>query len=176
MEDQEIQAPKTRKFSINYGLLLGGINIVFAIMLAVMELHYQRDISQQIIGVVILAAVIGIAIYQFKKANASFLSLGQAIKIGLGVALIASLMIIVYSIIYTSFIEPEFYDKFFEQLRPQIAEQNPSLTTEQIDNVIQTQRQFAWIGYPVILIINLIIALIISLIVGLIMKKDKSDY
>jgi len=55
-------------------------------------------------------------------------------------------------------------------------EQNPELTEEQIDLGIEMQKKFAWVFYPIGLIINIIIGLITGLIAGLIMKKEEPAY
>ena len=63
-----------------------------------------------------------------------------------------------------------------ETQKPIIAERNPSLTPEQIDNAIETQKKFAPLFFIIAFVINTIIASIGALIAGLIMKKAKSDY
>ena len=176
MENEQLEPLKTRKYSINFGIILGVIGIVFYLLLVSQELHYQQNPAQQIVSVVLLLAVVFVAIYQFKKANGGFLSLGQAMKIGIGVAIISTVISVVFGYIYGTFIEPDLLDRIMEYQKPVIAERNPTLTPEQIDNAIETQKKFAPFFYIIAFVINTIIASIGALIAGLIMKKAKSDY
>lgn len=173
MEENE---PKTGKIALNYGLLVGGVGIVFGIMLYTMDMHYERGIAVQGTQIVILAAGILLGIHQFKKANLGYLNISQALKIGAGVALIAGILGLIYFYVFSNFIEPDFMDNMYEIGKQQAMEDNPKLTEEQIDQGIEMQKNFAWITYPVILIFNIIIGLIVGLIGGLIFKKQKPAY
>jgi len=175
MEDQQIEPIKTRSFSLKYGLILGLVSVVFGVMLFTMDLHYQRSTANTIISIAFIIAVIILAIYQFKKENGSYISLSQALKIGLGVAVIAGIIAIIYTAILLNVLDPEFMDKSFEYAKPALLEQNPNLTEEQLEQNKEIQKNFAWITYPVILIFNLFVGFVVSLIVGLIMKKSKND-
>lgn len=168
--------PKTGKFALNYGLLLGGASIVFSLMLYSMDMHYERGFAVQAVGIVIAIAAIVLCIYQFKKANQGFLTISEALKLGAGVALIGGILSLLYFFVLSNFLEPDFMDNMFEIGKQQAMESNPELTEEQIDQGIEMQKKFAWISYPVILIINVVIGLVIGLITGLIMKKAKPAY
>ncbi|TDS15392.1 uncharacterized protein DUF4199 [Maribacter caenipelagi] len=172
----EENQPKTGKFALNYGLLTGLIGVIFGIMLFVMEMHYEQGASIQITQTLILAAGIILAIVQFKKAGGGFLSLSNALKVGAGVALIAAIVGLLYFFILSNVIEPGYMDKVFEIGKIKAMADNPSLTEEQIDQGIEMQKSFAWISYPVLIIINVLIGLIIGLITGLILKKEEAAY
>ncbi len=167
---------KIGKFSLNFGLITGFIGIVFALILFSMDLHYESGFAIQGVQIAILAAGIILGISQFKKANVGFLSLGQALKLGAGIALVAGILGLLYFFVFSNFIEPDFMDKMYEIGKQQAMEDSPKLTSEQIDQGIEMQKKFAWVTYPVILIFNIIIGLIVGLIGGLIMKKAKPAY
>jgi len=173
MEDQ---SPKTGKFALNYGILLGAINVVFSLMLHFMDMQYDQGQAKNIISIFVLLAILVIAIYQFKKTNNGFLKLSEALKVGMGAALIAGIIVVLYLLIYFNFIDPGFVDKFSEISRAAMMENNPEMTTEQIENAITMQKDFFWITYPTILIFNLFVGFIVSLITGLAMKKSESEY
>ena len=67
-------------------------------------------------------------------------------------------------------------DKMYEIGKVKAMADNPQLTEEQIDQGIEMQKSFAWVTYPIILIINIVIGLVFGLIGGLIMKKQKPAY
>ncbi|MEP3371108.1 MAG: DUF4199 domain-containing protein [Maribacter dokdonensis] len=172
----EENQPKTGKFALNYGLLTGIIGVIFGIMLFAMDMHYEQGAAIQITQTLILAAGIIFAIVQFKKAGGRFLTISESLKVGAGVALIAAIVGLLYFFLLSNVIEPDYLDKMYEIGKIKTMADNPSLTEEQIDQGIEMQKSFAWISYPVIIIINVIIGLIIGLITGLILKKEDTAY
>ena len=84
----EENQPKTGKFALNYGLLLGLVSIAFVFILYTMDMHYQGGFSVLIVSMVLSLAAIILGLMQFKKANNGFMSFGQALKIGVGICLI----------------------------------------------------------------------------------------
>jgi len=172
----EENKPKTGKFALNFGILTGVIGVVFAIMLFVMDMHYEQGAAIQITQTVILAIGIVLGILQFKKANGGLLNVSEALKVGAGVALIAGIIGLIWFFTLTNVLEPGYMDKMYEIGKVTAMEQNPNLTAEQIDQGIEMQKKFAWISYPVILIINIVIGLVVGLIAGLAMKKQEAAY
>lgn len=172
---EDIQ-PKTGKFALNYGLLVGGASIVFGVMLYMIDMQYERGIAVQGIQVAILAAGIVLGIVQFKKANLGFLTISEALKVGAGVALIAGIIGLLYFYVFSNFVEPDYMANLTEIGKQEAMASNPKLTEEQVDQGIEMQKKFAWLTYPIILIFNIIIGLIVGLITGLITKKQKPAY
>ncbi|SIS64241.1 Protein of unknown function [Zobellia uliginosa] len=172
---EEIQA-KTGKFALNHGLMVGVIGIAFGIMLYTMDMHYERGIAVQGTQTLILVAGIVLGIYQFRKANSGFLTISEALKVGAGVALIAAIMGLLYFYVFSNYVEPDFMDHMYEIGKQQALDNNPKLTEEQLNQGIEMQKQFAWMTYPIILIMNIIIGLVVGLVVGLILRKEKPTY
>ena len=174
---EEIQ-PKPGKFGLTFGLILGGIGIVLALMLFSLEMHYKRGWEINLINFIITTSVIVLAISQFKKANQGFLSLGEAMKVGLGTAVVAGVVAILWNMVFTNFIEPDFMDKIFEISRDEMIEQNPTLTDEQIEQGEGMIRLFTGTGMIAVMLLvgSLFFGSIISLVAGLIMKKQKPEY
>lgn len=168
--------PQTGKFALNYGALTGAVGVVFAIMLFAMNMHYDQGIGVQVTQTLILAAGIVIAILQFKKAGDGLINISQALKVGAGVALIAGIIGLIWFFALSNLLEPEFMDKMYKIGEVKAMEQNPNLTAEQINQGIEMQKSFAWISYPVILIMNVVIGLVVGLITGLIVKKEEAAY
>tara|TARA_R110001606_G_C15080782_1_gene617226 strand:+ start:75 stop:596 length:522 start_codon:yes stop_codon:yes gene_type:complete len=172
----EENIPQTGKFALNYGVLTGVIGIVFAIMLFTMNMHYDQSAGVQVTQTLILAAGIVFGILQFKKAGGGLISISQALKVGAGVALIAGILGLIWFFVLSNLLEPEYMDKMLEIGKVKAMSENPNLTEEQIDQGIEMQKSFAWISYPVILIMNVVIGLIVGLITGLIVKKEEAAY
>ncbi len=107
----EENQPKTGKYSLNFGLILGLISVVFGLMLFFMDAHYSQDSANTVIGLVITTAVILWGIYSFRKANDGFLTLGQALKLGAGIGLVAGIVWVIYVLILSNFLDPAFASK-----------------------------------------------------------------
>ncbi|MDX1315373.1 MAG: DUF4199 domain-containing protein, partial [Eudoraea sp.] len=103
MEDQQ---PKIGKFSLNYGLILGGLGVAFSLMLFTMDAHVGGDQSvQQIVGLVLLIAIIFWGIIAFRKANAGTLSIGQGLKLGAGIGVVAAIVSVVYLLLLANVLD-----------------------------------------------------------------------
>lgn len=89
----ETQKNTTAKTALNFGLILGGINVVYGLMLYSLEMHYQGETATSLIGYALLIGVIFWAIKHFKKTNNGYISLSEALKTGVGTALISALII-----------------------------------------------------------------------------------
>ncbi|HEA22321.1 MAG TPA: DUF4199 domain-containing protein [Pricia antarctica] len=168
--------PKTGKFIWTYGSLLGVAGIAFGVILFSMDMHYEQGWDVRIIGTLLLIVGIVLATYQYKKANGGFLVLSDALKLGAGIGLVGALFSLIWYAVLVNVIEPDFMDKAMEIAKVKTFEENPKLTEEQWQQGMEMQKSFAWVTYPIVIVINIIIGLVIGLITGLIMKKQKPAY
>jgi hypothetical protein len=145
-------------------------------MLYTQKMHYEMNTAVMIISILLMVAGAFLAVNAFKKANGGYLTLGEALKVTVGMAVIATIISLAYQYVLTHFIEHDFMDKAMEIAKPKAMERNPNMTEEQWQQGIEMQKKLAWIQYPVGLIINSIIGLVIGLVVGLILKKAKPEY
>ena len=171
----EEQQPKTGKFSLNYGLILGGVSVIFGIMLYTQDMHTSQSTGIIIISIALAAAITYLGISAFKKANGGFLTLGQALKIGAGIALISGIIAIIYNIVLVDFIDLNAKSEIMDaRLMPSL--ESGKITQEQFDLQKEQSIKYWWMGYPFILIFNVLIGLALGLITGLILKKSKPAY
>lgn len=176
----EIKKTALYKLALKWGLILGGANILFSIIFVLLELHYSNNFIELTLRAIILVIVPIIALREYKKGSNNLSKLTQFIKIGLIVAIIASVLIISYKLVFTTFIEPDFYEKLHEVNRQTLFEAhasvNPGMTWEQFDIDMAESRNAFWkLQFTFILIAQVLMGLIISTITGLIMrKKEKS--
>ena len=168
--------PNTGNFIWTYGSLLGLAGIAFAVILFSMDMHYEQGWDVRIIGTVLLVVAIVWATLQYKRANGGFLVLSDALKIGAGIGLVGAIFSLIWYAILTNFIEPDFLDKAMEVAKVKTFEENPKITEEQWQQGVEMQKKFAWLGYPIAMIINIVIGLIIGLVTGLIMQKQKPAF
>ncbi|KQC28765.1 DUF4199 domain-containing protein [Flagellimonas eckloniae] len=172
----EENQPKTGKFSLQFGLIAGLVGIVFGIMLYTMDMHYERGFAIQAVQFGILAVFVVIALVQYKKANGGFIKLGQAIKIGAGVGLIAAVLGTIYFLVLSNVIEPDYMDNMMEIEKAKTFAANPKITQEQWDQGVAFQKKLFPVFLAFGLVISALFGLIVGLITGLIIKKEETSY
>ncbi len=84
----EIQEANSKKFIINYGLLLGIISVILGVIIYVTNAYLNPSWIYSVIGIAIPIVIITLGIKAYKTANGGYLGLGEAIKVGLGIAVI----------------------------------------------------------------------------------------
>lgn len=160
---------------LNYGIIQGLLMVVFAVILYALDMQFQAGILSFVISLAISIAILVLAYKQFKSVNEGFMSLGEAIKIGMGIALIAALISVIYQFVYQQFIDPDYIERLIEYQQQQMVENNPEMTQEQVQMANDMTRKFSgvWTTSAIILIAGLFFGLIYSLIVGAVMKKER---
>ncbi len=174
MENQQTSA---KQVMLNYGLILGFAGILINVAVFAMGKTYDPHWSVMVIGILVTIAVIVMGIKKVKESNNGLLSLGDALKTGLGIALIAGVISVIYTFIFTNYIEPEYFERMAEVQQQKMLEQYPNMSDEQIENAMEMTKKMSGIGMTaaVSLIGSLFIGFIISLIAGLIMKKSEEE-
>ena len=172
MENQEL---KTSKYALRYGLILGGISIVFGIMLYSLDMQYEQGWQIGLVNIIIMIAVIIMAIIAFRKDNGGLLSLGQALKVGIGTALIAGILGIIYQMVLMNVLDPDFMANMMEIRKGEMIAQNPNMTQDEIDAASEMMQKFSGPGITIAfgLIGSVFFGFIFSLIGGLILKRSE---
>ncbi len=173
----QTQINSIKSIMITYGVILGSISIVFQLMLFFLDMHYQQPPSVGIVSLLIMVGLLIFAFIQFKKINEGFLSLSEAIKIGLGISLISALIGVVYSLILTNFLDPDTMQKTLDFTFDKMRAENPEMPQDAIDTAREMSEKFSnpMISSAFQLIGALFIGFIISLIGGLIVKKSRPE-
>ncbi|MFC4690877.1 DUF4199 domain-containing protein [Dokdonia genika] len=159
---------------IKFGVVLGVISILFNVVLYVTDNFLAPHWSLGVLNFVITIIIIVMALKAFKQGNGGFMKLGQSIKIGLGVSLIAALLGGIWLLILTQVLEPNYSELALDAARDQIIEMYPDMSDAQLDQSISFQEPFTKISFmlPVAIMMSLFFGFIISLIAGLILKKE----
>ncbi len=174
MENQEM-SPK--QIMLNYGLLLGFASILINVVLYAAGKTYDQHWSVGVISTLITVAVIILGIKKIKDLNGGFLSLSEALKTGLGIALISGIIAVVYMLIFSNFIEPEYFARMLEVQQQKMMETYPNFTDEQLEASAEMAKKMSgpMITSAVVIIVSLFLGFIIALIGGLIMKKSDEE-
>ena len=173
----ETQKNTTAKTALNFGLILGGINVVYGLMLYSLEMHYQGETATSLIGYALLIGVIFWAIKHFKKTSNGYISLSEALKTGVGTALISALIFSIYTIVVIQYLDPEFIDKSIEYQKQKLIQEKPEIPLEDVNKMFEMQKEFSgpFMIAGFIIIVNLFFGCLIALIVGRIVKKSKPE-
>ncbi len=161
------------KFALNYGLVLGLIMILINVAMYATGMIIEGKQWPIFMYYIIFPVFIIYTISQYKKYNASMLTLSDALKVGVATAVISAIVASLYSILLNYVIDPDLMGKAMEAAREKLYE-NPKMTEEMIDKSIEVMEKFSnpligsafWIG------MSAIFGLIYSLIGGLVMKKE----
>ena len=174
MEDQNLQL---KKYILQYGALLGGISVVFGLMLFSLDMHYQNETSTTIVSLVLTLGVIVFAQYSYLKDNQGCMSLSQGIKMGLGMTAISGLINVAYFLVLSNVLDPEMMNKALEMGMNQFLDQNPEASQDMINQVESMQEKFSGpvMTSSFIIMLSLFSGLIISLITGLIFSKSRPE-
>ena len=170
----EAQKPTISKFAMNYGLILGLIMILISVITYVTGMALEGKQWPNFIYYIIFPVVIFYSISQYKKNNAGLLSLGEAIKIGLLIAIISAIVYAIYGLIFNYIIDPDFMGQAMDVAREKLLE-NPNMTEEMVDQQMEWVEKFSnpALGTAFWIAASAIFGLIYSLIAGLVMKKEE---
>ena len=167
------------KFAINPGLMLGGVLILISVITYIIGLD---PIENSWIGWMSYA-VMAVAFFYFQKEyrdnqNDGFLSLGEAVKLGVTIAVIAGTLAALYNVIFILYIEPGFVDKMLLKVEEQMLEASPDMAQSQVDMALGMTRKMMspYISVPLAIVTNALSGLILSLATGLINKKDNPSF
>ena len=168
---------KTASYALRYGLIYGIILVVFAIMLYTMDMHYQNSTLSTVVNILIGVGGILWGMLAYKKDNGGFISLSQSLKVGVAIALVGSLVGIIYGVVLTEFIDPTTMDKALEFQKQQMLSQNPEMSVEQANQFVDMQKKFS---SPLIrsafgLLFGIFFGFIVALISGLVIKKNRPE-
>lgn len=171
----ETQSAQTKKFILNYGLIFGLISVILGVVMYVTNSYLAPHWIYSVIGFIIFAVLVSLGIKAFKAENGGFLSLGEALKVGIGIALIGGIITAIWSLVLMEVLEPDYMEQMAQIQREQMIENFPDMTEQQMDQASEMSASFQspWVTIPISLVINLFLGLIISLIAGLIMRQKR---
>ena len=173
MEDQA----SSKSLILNYGLYYGLIIVFTNLILYAVGMHLTTNGGLINIGVlaicIILFPILGNS--KYKESNGGFLSWGQAVKIGVGIVLIGTLINVVYGRIFSTLIEPDFYTQVAEVQTQGYLESG--LTEEQAKAQVEMQSKFQGtiIGDALGLLFFAFLGFVVAAIAGAVMKRTEED-
>lgn len=162
---------------LNFGFLMAMLSIVLQVISYVMDAHIDRPWWLSIFQMAITIGVVVFGIRAYKKDNNGFLSLRDALKIGIGISLIAAIIISIYNYIFMTFIEPDLIEKTLDFTRMQL-EKNDQFSDDQVEMSLKMTEKFMspWIINAISILGALFFGFIISLITGLALRRTPDQF
>lgn len=170
----ETQQLSPGKFARNYGIILGIILIIIAVIMYVTGMQLNGVQWPMYIYYIIFPVVIFYAIGQYKKAQGNVLSLGDAIKTGLAVTIISALVYAAYNLLFNYVIDPGFMKEAVKAELDRMLESG-KMTEDMIEKTAKIREIFTnpFVGTTIWIALSALFGLIYSLIAGLIMKREQ---
>ena len=165
----------SKSFIVNNGVILGVASIVLSLVMYATGSHLDPHWSNSIISAILFIGVIAYGTSKFKEANGGFMSWGQGVKVGVGIAVLAGLIVVIYNYIFMNFIEPDFMNQMMELQNQKLMD--GGMTEEQIEAANEMGKSFQ---SPAIMAAMGIIGyaiggFIVAAITSAIMKKSEED-
>ncbi|MGK7650051.1 DUF4199 domain-containing protein [Capnocytophaga sp. G1920] len=166
--------------ALRNGILLGVACVVLSVLLYVTNLLYTGSFLigaiTWLLNLAICVVFIVMAVHQYKTANDGFLTVGEAIKVGVVTALVGGVIAAIYSVIYTTVIDPNYYEKVVEVTMEKMSAFTSNFSEEQMEELrektLQSKPSVVWTFFSSILG-SAIGGVIISAIVGAVKKKER---
>ncbi|TVZ55371.1 uncharacterized protein DUF4199 [Lutibacter sp. Hel_I_33_5] len=165
----------TKNIIINYGLILGVIGLLPSLIKYAMGGNYlENDSISGILSVIVSIIFIVLAYKKFKTNNNGFMTWGQGVKIGMGIIFISMIITILYLLLFTNFIEPDFKAQVIEASEQKWIDAGYS--DDQIEmSKEMTNKYFNLSMFGGIAIMSLFFGFVVSAITSAIMKKNEEE-
>ncbi|RXR22498.1 DUF4199 domain-containing protein [Flavobacterium stagni] len=170
------------KTILNYGALFGIVMVLEFVVGYVMNIDPQTNKTYglviNLLNFLILPFALGyMGSNQYKKSNNGFISIGEAIKITVGMGAIAALIYSIFFWIFT-IVFPDFIPELMEKIRSITIQQNPNLSKEQMEMSLSIMEKFMkpYVLIPTSILMYSFVGLIHGTIVGLIVKKEQATF
>jgi hypothetical protein len=160
---------------LNFGTYLGVIGIFIQLIEFVRETHLDNSKISGAVSIISVIVFISLGIKKFKTLNNGLISMGQGLKIGMGITLISLVISVLYMLVFTNFIDPGFKESALEKSVSDWNEQG--MSEDKIEQYSEYAKEYFYLSlYGIITVFSLFFGFIISLITGLIMKRTEEDY
>jgi hypothetical protein len=165
----------SKSIILNYGLYLGVIGVIVHLALWASGNIFELQMVNTIISFLATIIFIVLGIKKFKEANGGFISWGQGVKVGMGIAMISAVIAVIYTLLFTNVIEPDFQQQAMDfQVK---AWEDAGLTSDQIETFTESSENFQspLIVSAMILAFSAFIGFVFSAIIAAIMKKSEEE-
>ncbi len=166
----------TTQTALKWGAIAGVISIVSSLVNYLTDAQIQGGALQwgvMAFGFVVMAAVLWLAMGEFKTNNGGFMTYGQGLGIGTLMGAISGVVSAVFNYVYVTFIDTTFTGRMMEFQTQKMEEQG--LDPAAIEKGMEYGKMFSSPGFMFVLIIftSVLFYFLFSLVVAAIQRKDK---
>jgi len=130
----------SKSLIINYGIYLGVATVLISLITYALGMHLDTHWAVSLVTIILFIGLIVFGIKKYRETNEGFLTWGQGVKIGVGIAILAALIGAIYNYLFMSFIEPDFMNQAMEVSNQKLLDQGQ--TEEQIEAINKMSEAF----------------------------------
>lgn len=169
--------------ALNYGLMLGLVSFILQLIeyffgdYAVGQ-NPNQNVILLILGYVATIVFPVLATMKLKKAEGGFLDFGQGFKMTFVVLLYSGILGILWLIVYTMILEPNYVDIAIANIEQGLMESDAAMSGSQMETTLNYTAQFFAPGWLISFVVlgTVIMAAILGLILGAIMQKKRPPH
>lgn len=176
-DNMKFSEPTTtlRSVGIKWGGISGAVGIIIGLVFFMTGMVDYSGKNSNWLSTTVTYIAMGVCIYmalvEYKQTHSGYIRLGECIKIGLWLGLIAGVITAVYMMIFFKFIQPDLIETIMNTAIEQAQEQNPSVDEDEM------RKMMGMFVSPIVfaisgLIGSVIINFIGSLLIGAAVKKE----
>ena len=159
---------------LEYGLYAGSISVLLALVFYAMEKAANPGIVLSLISIILPLTLLVLGIRKFKLLNNDYLNWGQALKIGVGIAMLWGIIALGFQYILENVIAPELIEQKLEVAR--LSMEKWGISEDMIEESIESQKkQSPLLGIAMGLLFFAFMGFVVSAIAGAIMKKTEEE-
>lgn len=173
MNDQLYKSVKASPVGIQYGLMIAGINIIWALLGYLMGVQESAGTVNVLLStaVFILSLVLFVqGMRKVKRMQNGFITFGKAFKVGAIISIVFSIVYCIYNYLYFAFLDNQLLQKMKDQ-------QLDALTEEQVESL---QSMYDTMFTPMVVsslsfVMFLIGGLILSAIIAAVIRQNPPE-
>lgn len=162
---------------LNFGLITAALLIVLDLVFYVLDVPRDSSVVRFVPYLIFIGGSIWAAKSYRDIHSGGLISYGKSFSVGFMTSLLAAFIVSIYSYILLKYIDPSIITKALEVTEETMLD-NPDLSDEQIDNMIELTTRFMT---PVMMAImafiwNVVVMAILNLITSIFIKKEETPF
>ena len=164
----------SKNIIVTFGLISGLIAITISLIAYFLGKSVNPGALLSTLSFLLPVILIVIGIKKFKTQNKGFLKWAEAIKIGIGIALIWGLLALIFQYVLETYIDPSLIDDKIEVVRESL--ENWGMDDDVIEEELNKQKNKSPLfGISMGLLLFTFIGFVVSAITGAILKNTPED-
>ncbi len=164
----------TMKHLTNWGGILGLALIVYSLGLYLLDMNESKP--AQWVSYLIIAGVIFFASKVKRDDLGGYISYGQGLATGVGVAFFGSILVAFYTYVFFNFIDPDMVEELLLRAEDQLYDQG--MPDDQVEMAMSYTQKFMKPGPMAFMVVltYTVVGFLVSLITSAILKKEDSSF